>query len=72
MRIAARVFGQKHDARAVFEGQLAADDRLDPAPARAGRKAHRSVEAVAIGQRDRRQTEPRRALYQFFRMRASL
>ena len=53
MRIAAFVFDEKHDARAVFEGELAADDCGDPAPARVRRKAHRAIQAVAVGQRDR-------------------
>ena len=60
IRVAALVFDQEHDARAVFEGQLAADDRGDSrADARRLAEAHRSVETVAIGQRDRRQFRAR-------------
>ena len=47
---------------------IAATPRLS----RVGREAHRSVETVAIGQRDRRQSKLGRALYQLFGMRTSL
>ena len=72
MRVTALVFDQEHDVRAVFEGELAAENRLDSALPRVGRESHRTVESVAIGQRDRRQTELRRRLYQLFGMRSAL
>ncbi len=70
--VAALVFDQQHDPRTVFKGELAADDCLDAAPARMRREPHHAIEAVAIGERNCRQSQFGRALDQLFGMRPTL
>ena len=66
------VLDEQHEMRAVFKGQLAADNRVDSALPCVRREAHRTIEAVSIGQRNRRQSKLGRALDQLFGMRSAL
>jgi len=59
IRVTAFVLDEQHEMRAVFEGQLAADNRVDPACRAVRREAHRTVEAVSIGQRKWRTIQAR-------------
>ncbi len=57
VRVSAFVLDQEHEMRAVLEGQLAADDRGNVLPPRVRAEAYGAVEPVAIGQRNRFQTD---------------
>ena len=66
--ITAFVLDQQHEARGIFERELAADDRCDARAARGTGKAYGAIEPVAIGERDRRELELDGASYQRFGM----
>ncbi len=71
IRIAAGVLDQQHHPAGVFVGTLAADDRRDLVRAGGARESDRAVEAVAIGQGDRRKFQLGGARDQFFGMRGA-
>jgi hypothetical protein len=50
-------FGEQRDVRAVGERHLGAGDRLKAEPLRLLRERHRAVEAVVIGERERREPQ---------------